>query len=648
MSDLPCCGAALQSAHRVSRAALTRRWSGRAVTAITLAALAGAGTGLAGLAPAHAEPYPNGTITVDGAPSAVAFSPDGTKALVTDAFNSRVSVIRVDSGSSHPGEGIQVSNASLDVAFSKGGTKAYVLNSPFKGWPRFVSRVSVIDVDRLRATNWISVGEGSSGLAVSPDGTQAYVTNTGSKSVSVIDIATDEVSQTIAVNFAPTGLAFSPDGTKVYFTDGSSLVRVMSVATHLITYTIAVGQGAAKVAFTPDGTKAYVTNSGSNSVSVIDVASDTVRGTVAVGTNPLGVAVSPDGTTAYVTNNYISNSVSVIDVASDQVSVTLAVGADPTGVAVSPNGASVYVANSGERSVSVIAPFVSMRLSPSSPSVQVGVQVKLTTTGYTSSVQIRSNDLGPVSPVYTTDSAGVVSAGKVTFSEAGPHTVTATLHGVVATVVLNVTPAPGPAPSRPPSPTPSASVSPSPAPTADPANGRVAIDGPATVAPRPNGPFVITGTAPAGATVTLNFHTLAMVPAEYSLRRTVTASPDGTWRRTIAATNDYRYYATALGEASAPVLFRPAPTVDGATSRVVPLKRTYVLTGTALPGSTVFVHFHKRGMPTDDYSLVRSARANAAGTWQLRYLADTDCELYVSRAAADSLAAAQHYVVLAG
>ena len=40
----------------------------------------------------------------------------------------------------------------------------------------------------------------------------------------------------------------------------------------------------------------------SNTVSVIDTASNTVVATVAVGSMPRGVAITPDGTRVYVTN----------------------------------------------------------------------------------------------------------------------------------------------------------------------------------------------------------------------------------------------------------------------------------------------------------------------------------------------------------
>ena len=56
-------------------------------------------------------------------------------------------------------------------------------------------------------------------VAVSPDGTRAYVTNNDSSSVSVIDIATLALIATINVGGCPRALALSPNGARAYVTN---------------------------------------------------------------------------------------------------------------------------------------------------------------------------------------------------------------------------------------------------------------------------------------------------------------------------------------------------------------------------------------------------------------------------------------------
>ena len=111
------------------------------------------------------------------------------------------------------------------------------------------------------------------------------------------------LTATIRVGQYPIGVAVSPDGKHAYVTQkvypGS--VSVIDTATDHVTTTIAVGSDPYWVAVSPDGTRAYVTNLASRSVSVIDTATNHVTGTFAIPSGePLGVAVSRDGKLAYV------------------------------------------------------------------------------------------------------------------------------------------------------------------------------------------------------------------------------------------------------------------------------------------------------------------------------------------------------------
>jgi YVTN family beta-propeller protein len=83
-----------------------------------------------------------------------------------------------------------------------------------------------------------------------------YVTNGGFDTVSVIATANDEVIDTIPVEGNPRGVAITPDGTKAYVVSSKSHdVSVIATDGHKVIATIPVTNGwPSRVAISPDGT----------------------------------------------------------------------------------------------------------------------------------------------------------------------------------------------------------------------------------------------------------------------------------------------------------------------------------------------------------------------------------------------------------
>jgi YVTN family beta-propeller protein len=187
----------------------------------------------------------------------------------------------------------------------------------------------------------ITVGALPRGVAFSPDGSKAYVTNFGSNTVTPITVAAGVAGSAIAVGSKPLGVAFSPDGTKAYTANYlGNTVTPITVASDSPGTAIAVGLNPIGVAFSPAGNKAYVTNESSFSVTPITVATDSTGPQISVGAFPRGVAFSPDGTQAYVANNG-SNSVTPITVSSNTAGTAITVGVNPQGVAFVPDQAPI-------------------------------------------------------------------------------------------------------------------------------------------------------------------------------------------------------------------------------------------------------------------------------------------------------------------
>ena len=173
---------------------------------------------------------------------------------------------------------IPIGGEAADVALSPNGTHVYVTASNNAS----AGTVSVINTatDAIAAT--IPVGTYPTGVAVSPNGADVYVAN-GNYTVSVISTATDKVTATIQNGTLPSGpygpvyatndeVAVSPDGSVVYVTNSNSnTVSVIDTATNTIIATIPTGSNPRGVLVSPDGNTLYVANFGGGSVSVIPV-----------------------------------------------------------------------------------------------------------------------------------------------------------------------------------------------------------------------------------------------------------------------------------------------------------------------------------------------------------------------------------------
>ncbi|WP_158853085.1 YncE family protein [Saccharothrix deserti] len=143
------------------------------------------------------------------------------------------------------------------------------------------------------AAGWptnISVGRNPISVAISPNGTLAYVTNAYDRTVSVIDTTSKTVTGTINVGTQPQGIAFTPDSRTAYITNAGDhntdqgSVSVINTATKEVTGTVSVTplRSPQAVAVTPDGKRAYVIGYGY--LSVIDTATN-IASPIYIGNN---------------------------------------------------------------------------------------------------------------------------------------------------------------------------------------------------------------------------------------------------------------------------------------------------------------------------------------------------------------------------
>lgn len=135
-------------------------------------------------------------------------------------------------------------------------------------------------------------------FGITPAGNAVYVPgglNIGA--VFVVSTATNTLSATVTLpgnNPATNSLAITPDGTQAYVADDdNNVVDIIDTATNTVESTqIPVGSNPMAVAITPDGSSVYVANLSDSTVSVISRATNTVIATVPVGLFPEDIAIA--------------------------------------------------------------------------------------------------------------------------------------------------------------------------------------------------------------------------------------------------------------------------------------------------------------------------------------------------------------------
>jgi sugar lactone lactonase YvrE len=135
----------------------------------------------------------------------------------------------------------------------------------------------------------ISVGRGSEGFDVSPDGKEAWIANAQDGTVSVIDIAAKKAVGTLQVDARGANrLKFTPDGKLVLISVGRALL-VMDAATRKEVKRLTDVHASGGVQMQPDGARAYVACGQDGYVAVIDLKTLQMVGKVAIA-GPDGLA----------------------------------------------------------------------------------------------------------------------------------------------------------------------------------------------------------------------------------------------------------------------------------------------------------------------------------------------------------------------
>jgi YVTN family beta-propeller protein len=195
----------------------------------------------------------------------------------------------------------------------------YVVDESCGTGPPIQGSVSVVDTLNNSVVATIPAGTCPTSIAITPDGTRAYVTNYD-ETVPVIDTSANAVLTNLTIS-AQGGLAISPDGRHVYFASGfPSDLAVIDTATNTVVsgvnLVVSRGPGVSpetcdalyQVAVTPDGSQVYVDGLDCGSFGAFNTSlalsspstSELFAAIYGILCTAGGIGVTPDGKHAYV------------------------------------------------------------------------------------------------------------------------------------------------------------------------------------------------------------------------------------------------------------------------------------------------------------------------------------------------------------
>jgi YVTN family beta-propeller protein len=277
-------------------------------------------------------------LAVDGSPTAVDVSGDGTVAVVSHQAGVR-RITEID----------LVGQTVADVWTTPDNLTEQVIRiTPDKthAIAAISNNVIFVNLDTGVTTSTLFTGVVGD-IEISFDGQYAFVPNFNAR---VIDLASQSIVKTIT--FAPCAdAAASPVQLRAValnnrFREDVHLYDINGAAGFFEGRALSgeppEGDATRTLAMSPDGTTVVAGNNTSRNVSIINIASGTVRAYVDTGDRPLGVAVSPDGGTAVVCNGD-EDTVSIIDLGADANVADLSVPGRPADVRISPDSGTAYV-----------------------------------------------------------------------------------------------------------------------------------------------------------------------------------------------------------------------------------------------------------------------------------------------------------------
>lgn len=288
------------------------------------------------------------TLATGEGPHEVAISRDGRTALVSNygirgKAGSTITVIDVASAAVVRTLSIEGFQRPHGMAFLPGDSLVAVTSEAAQA-------VIVVDVRSGAVRDTLPTrGRASHMIALTANGTRAWVANIADNSISGIDMLGRDSAQVLRVGRQPEGIAVSPDGAQVWVgSNRDSTVMVIDARTGVVTDTLRGFGMPYRIAVSPNGQLAVVSDPVRGEVRVFTARDRKARFTIAIPSDslvstaevpgspsPEGVAISRDSKWAFVTLQG-RNRVITIDLERGQIVRSAPTGVWSDGVGYSP------------------------------------------------------------------------------------------------------------------------------------------------------------------------------------------------------------------------------------------------------------------------------------------------------------------------
>ncbi len=171
------------------------------------------------------------------------------------------------------------------TAFTPDGTRLYVANA-------YANTISVIEPGALASVATIQVGLHPYGLAFDETARRLYVANYYGDSISVVDTSSNRVVATIPLAMLPTALAANERAGRVYIANASTDSVYVIEGTRVVKE-IGVGRHPVDLARDPQSDRLFVASRADGALTIVDETALSVRATQPVTRNLTTVAVDP-------------------------------------------------------------------------------------------------------------------------------------------------------------------------------------------------------------------------------------------------------------------------------------------------------------------------------------------------------------------